>query len=299
MATNKLGKQLLKVGRHLRRYSGLEAELIARRKSSEAALPLDKQSQLRLLMDYRERAARGGPLPDFQETEFRSWSQHGEDGLLLFLFGVVGFGSRRSVEMCCGDGLECNSANLIIHHAFRSLLVDARTKKLARGRAFYEQCKECRPNRPILLESWITRDGVDPMLTRHGFAGEIDLLSIDLDGMDYWIWEAVTVAEPRVVAIEYNAKWPASRSLTVPYQDDFVCHDRYRGASLAALVKLGRRKGYRLVGCQRGQVNAFFVRDDLAPDLLPEIDAADCLGLRLLSDEEQQATLQREEWVEV
>jgi hypothetical protein len=98
------------------------------------------------------------------------------------------------------------------------------------------------------------------------------LLSIDIDGNDYWTWEAITVVNPTIVVIEYNARFGASRSVTVPYRADFVrsrAHYSmiYYGASLTALWALGRRKGYSLVGCNSAGNNAFFVRQDLLGDL--------------------------------
>jgi hypothetical protein len=97
--------------------------------------------------------------------------------------------------------------------------------------------------------------------------GEIDLLSIDIDYNDYWVWKAVDVANPRVVVIEYNAALRPPMSLVVPY-DPTRSWDgsNYFGASLEALVRLGRTKGYRIVGCNFSGANAFFVRDDLCAD---------------------------------
>jgi hypothetical protein len=119
----------------------------------------------------------------------------------------------------------------------------------------------------------VTREGVNVMLEKFGFTGELDLLSIDIDGMDYWVWEAVSACSPRVVAIEYNWLFGADRAVTIPYSSEFdlgaIGNRGYRGASLAALAHLGRRKGYRLVATER--VNAFFLRNDVGP-AIHEID---------------------------
>jgi hypothetical protein len=86
---------------------------------------------------------------------------------------------------------------------------------------------------------------------------------------------------PRVVVLEYNSFWNAAHAVTVPYRADFQMDFSrvpfYTGASLAAFVKLGRLKGYRLIGCERSEVNAFFMRSDVAPDLFPEVPAERCL----------------------
>jgi hypothetical protein len=119
----------------------------------------------------------------------------------------------------------------------------------------------------------VTCEDVNELITECGFAGEIDLLSIDIDGMDYWIWQALTACNPRLVAIEYNWLFGPERAVTVPYDSAFDLEKAglrsYHGASLAALVTLGRCKGYRLVATER--VNAFFLRNDVAPGIR-EID---------------------------
>lgn len=97
--------------------------------------------------------------------------------------------------------------------------------------------------------------------------------------MDYWIWEAVDCVDPRIVVTEYNAVWPADMARTLPYQDEWTWEkgSLYIGASLGAMVKLARKKGYRLVGGNRYGFNAFFDRNDLAADVLPEVDAQSLL----------------------
>lgn len=155
-------------------------------------------------------------------------------------------------------------------------------------------------NLPHLQHAWVTRDTIDELIVGAGFEGEIDLLSIDLDGVDYWIWQALQAVRPRVVVAEYNGRFSADKAVAVAYRDDFCWPDKVQpGASLGALVKLGAERGYRLVGCQRSQINAFFVADDEGLEWLPEIDPETCLGRRLLTDEEQQELLESGPWVEV
>ncbi len=112
-----------------------------------------------------------------------------------------------------------------------------------------------------------------------GINGDIDSLSIDLDGIDWWIWDAIEVIRARVLVVEVQDIWGPEESVTVPYRSDFVRADGYNycGASLAAWVKLGRRKGYRLVAGSRYGQNAFFVQNGLADSALPEVEPASCL----------------------
>jgi hypothetical protein len=104
------------------------------------------------------------------------------------------------------------------------------------------------------------------------------LLSLDIDGMDYWVWKAITVIEPQVVVCETENQIPPNKALTVPYDPGFVSKTvDYQGASLAAMCKLGREKGYRLVGAHRFGFNCFFIRNGVGEAFFPEVDVASCV----------------------
>jgi hypothetical protein len=246
----------------------------------------DVATQIQLMLTYRRLVDENRPLPRPSEVGFKCYSQTDEDGILLFLFSVIGVTEKLSVEICAGDGSECNTANLILNHGWHGLLVDGDKSNVERGIRFFARSKHTYVYPPRFVCSWVTRDSVNEILSANGFAGEIDLLSLDLDGVDYWIWEAIEAVSPRVVVVEYQDIIGAERSLTVPYADDFSSRNypttngmpNFSGASLAAFVKLGRRKGYRLVGVNRYGYNAFFVRNGLGDTHLPEIDARSCFG---------------------
>jgi hypothetical protein len=230
---------------------------------------------VQLSQRYRDLANRGGPLPDFADVEFRCNSQNGEDGILLYIFSLIGTTNRKVLEICAGAGIECNAANLILNHGFRGLLFDGDAEQINHGRAFYAAHPNTRISPPLLVAAWITAETINDQVAAHGFAGEIDLLSLDIDGNDYWIWKALTVVRPRVVILEFNAACGPAVSATMSYNPDYRwepdgSENRF-GATLAAFVKLGWAKGYRLVGLQRLSFNAFFVREGIGTDLLPEI----------------------------
>jgi hypothetical protein len=110
-----------------------------------------------------------------------------------------------------------------------------------------------------------TADNINALLKQHSLCGEIDLLVIDVDGNDYYVWDAISVVNPRVVCIEYNSKFPPPVEWIMPRdQGQFWPGSDWFGASLAAYEKLGEAKGYALVGCNLTGVNAFFVRQELA-----------------------------------
>ena len=209
------------------------------------------------------------PAPyDLLSERFRYRSQNEEDGLVLALFKRIGTTDRRCVEIGCGlNG--GNSGFLVQECGWTGLMVDANRSKIATIKTrFSGHAVTANKHR-------ITVDNVNRTLEMYGFTGDIDFLSIDIDGNDYWVWEALTACTPRVVALEYNWLFGADRAVTVPYDPEFKVGApgtrSYRGASLAALVHLSRRKGYRLVATER--VNAFFVRNDIAP-AIPALDVA-------------------------
>jgi hypothetical protein len=243
---------------------------------------LDKKLQILLALQYRDRIDAGRPPLALSDVEFRTFSQNGEDGIIHYIFSVIGAGGRRVVEMCAADGMECNAANLIINHGWKGLLVDGREEFVSRGRTIYGALSDTFIRPPTFAREWITAENVNEIVRRHGFDGDLDLLSLDLDGVDYWVWKALACVQPRVVVLEYNAIWSAARAVTIPYRPDFQMDFSrvpfYHGASLAAFVKLGREKGYRLVGCERSQTNAIFVRSDVAPSLFPEVPPEKCLS---------------------
>ncbi|MCB1706247.1 MAG: hypothetical protein KDI17_15390 [Halioglobus sp.] len=276
---------------------------------------VDKGAQMLLALRYRELARQGEVLP-FDAVEFRNYSQFGEDGILHYLFSLVGTTSRRAVEMCAGNGIECNATNLILNHSWHALLLDGGSKNVEEGRRFYSTHPPTQFMAPVFLHSWITRDNVNTVLRDSGFSGEVDLFSLDMDGTDYWIWDAITEISPRIVMAEVNLHM-GPEPLTVPYSDKFLAQwielqpeagsersegrqlqnwTMYGGASLAALNKLAKRKGYRLVGCNSLGFNVFFMREDVGVDLFPEVSVASCRSPGASSDTERatQVLLQQE-----
>ena len=241
-----------------------------------------KGTQILLMERYRELRRGGGPLPAFADVEFRNYSQNGEDGILLYILSLIGMTTRKCVEICAGDGVECNSANLILNHGYNALLVDGDDRNIAIANEFYSRHRETFGFVPKAVKHWIERETIDRFLHDQGMAGEIDVLTVDIDGNDYWIWNAIECSSPRVVVVEYDNAWGPDDSVTMRYESDFVWRISepgmpHGGASLAAFVGLGRRKGYRLVGSQMRCFNAFFVRDDIGRDCLPEVSVESCL----------------------
>ena len=207
-------------------------------------------------------------LPQPQATlvrRFRGLSQNEEDGIAVALFDRIGAPTRRFVEV--GAGVNGgNSGFLARECGWSGVMLEIHP---ARVRALQRRFGPA----VTAVQARVTRENINGLLSSHGAAGDIDLLSVDIDGIDYWVWEGLSVCRPRLVIAEYNASFGATRSVTVPYDPEFnrrgfnVAKSAYYGASLLALSRLGARKGYRLVVVEPRGVNAFFVREDLVGDL--------------------------------
>ena len=200
-------------------------------------------------------------------SRFRLHSQNSEDGMLLALFQQIGVSSKRFVELGSGSS-GGNAAMFAAEFGWTGLMVEGdQAKADIVGRRFPHVTATC---------AWITPESVNDLLERHAFTGEVDLLSVDVDGNDYWVWQALTACTGRVVMLEYNSMFGPDRSVTIPYDPKFNRREHrfcYFGASLAALTKLSATKGYRLVAVEPTGVNAFFLRNDVAPDI-PGVEPA-------------------------
>ena len=199
---------------------------------------------------------------------FKTYSQNDEDGIIQEIFRRIGSGDRRFVEFGVQTGFECNTAKLLVE-GWSGLWMEANAPSASRIRGHFASFLES--GNLQLIEAIVTAENINTLLAGAGFAGSIDLLCIDIDFNDYWVWKAIDTARPRVVAIEYNASLRPPLSLVVPYAPTYAWSGgNYFGASLEALVRLARAKGYRIVGCNFAGVNAFFVREDLCGDLFLE-----------------------------
>jgi hypothetical protein len=213
----------------------------------------------------------------FSQVGFKAFSQFEEDGILLYLFTMIGTSSKVVVELCAGDGRECMATNLILHHGWTGFLWDGDADNVRRGRQFFAEHPASFLHPPSFQHDWLTQENVNSVLASSGLNGDIDLLSIDIDGNDLWLWDAITQVQPRAVIIESMNPIPSNRSLTVGYAPRFNASNRkpeeqdFRGASALALARIGKRKGYRLIGAHRYGFNLVFLRNDIDAEFFPEV----------------------------
>ena len=208
--------------------------------------------------------------PRYQEPKrltrhgFKVYSQHDEDGITEEIFRRIGDTNRFFVEFGVGDGTENGTVYWLLRGWSGAWIDGSAVCVDAIERTFDFLIRE---RRLAVRYSFITAENIEQLFQELGVPSEFDLLSIDIDNNDYWVWKAIQRYRPRVVAIEYNASFRDIVSCVVPYQPTTIWnYTNYFGASLKALEQLGVTKGYSLVGCNFTGVTAFFVRSDLVGD---------------------------------
>jgi len=233
---------------------------------------LDMQGEL-LFELHLNQLLRASPYDAPRRLErhgFRSFSQNDEDGILQEIFRRIGPGSKTFVEFGVQNGLQ-NNTRLLLYQGWRGLWIEADAAACRSMRRSF--APELATGQLTLSQSFVTAENIGSLIEATQLQ-EIDLLSIDIDGNDYWVWDAISI-RPKVVAIEYNAKFRPPTKWVMQYNPKHNWdYTDYQGASLESLTELGRRKAYTLVGCCLAGVNAFFVRDDLLQDHFAEPDAS-------------------------
>jgi hypothetical protein len=203
-----------------------------------------------------------------EQAEFRVFSQWGEDGIIQYLVRRVPIERRVFVEFGVENYLESNTRFLLTNNQWSGLVMDGSQENIdyVRRDPIY-WATNLKAER-----AFVTRENINELLLRSGVSGDIGLLSVDIDGNDYWVWEAVEVVAPRIVVCEYNSQFGPAAEVSTPYDAEFVRSKAhfsriYYGASISALTTLAKRKGYSLVAANSAGNNVFFVRDDLLGSL--------------------------------
>lgn len=198
----------------------------------------------------------------------KRFSQNDEDGIIAEIFRRIGVTNRRFVEFGTGDGKENNTLSLLLQGWSGLWLEGDADKHMAQKRSFGHYVNQ---GSLVSKQAFLTRDNINAVISAAGLSGDIDLLSIDVDGNDLHLWKAISVIRPRVVVIEYNAYVAPPHRWVMPYSPAYVWNGKstYFGASLSSLVALGESKGYRLVCCNLIGLNAFFVKHDCLASNFP------------------------------
>lgn len=220
-----------------------------------------------LMADLLIAQRRAQPELTPRDWEFRVCSQWGQDGIIQYLLHHVPIAHRTFVEFGVQNYRESSTRFLLMHDNWSGLIIDGDADAIAdiQRESYYWQ------HDLAALNAFITRENINELIAKK-FTGDLGLLVVDIDGNDYWVWEAIDVVRPRIVICEYNSVLGPDLAVTVPYRPDFTreaAHhsNLYFGASLSALHHLALRKGYAFVGCNSHGNDAFFVRADIAHDV--------------------------------
>lgn len=227
---------------------------------------------------------------NINEHEKKIYSQNGEDGIIEFIFTQIGTTNKFSVEFGVGNGFECNTVYLLEKKGWKGIMMDYGAdqdiqwkgvmkkawynrklglianirKDLAFLKKIISRTKRSRCFHLDIKSEKVTAENIQNLFQKYNVPKNFDLLSIDIDYNDYWVWKAITDYSPRVVIIEYNSSVIPTESKVVPYDPEAKWDGtNYFGASLLALKNLGLTKGYTLVGCDNAGVNAFFCKSNL------------------------------------
>jgi len=240
-----------------------------------------KIAQLNLYLNYKKMLENEHFLPKLQEVGFKCFSQFEEDGLILFIFAIIGENNKIFIDIGSGDGINSNCANLAINWGWFGLFLDGNAESIVNGKKYYNDHPNTWACPPKFCNAFLKAENINKVISDQGFSGEVDFLSIDIDGNDFWIFNALTCISPRVVMIEAHVEF-GYNSIVVPYNPDYVypgsIHPDYHGASVPAMKKLFKSKGYRLVGSNAYGFNLIFIREDICGVHFPEITVEELLG---------------------
>jgi hypothetical protein len=212
---------------------------------------------------FTNRIKETSTLESLHDAEFKVFSQWGDDGIIQYLVNQLDITARRFIEFGVENYIEANTRFLLLNDNWSGLVMDCSEENVA-----YIKSDDIYWKHDLTaISTFVTAENINDTLAQAGFAGEVGLLHIDVDGNDYWIWKAIDVVSPVIAIIEYNSLFGRDRAITVPYDpkfDRFAAHHSgiYAGASLAALCDLAGAKGYVLVGSNSAGNNAYFVRKD-------------------------------------
>lgn len=202
-----------------------------------------------------------------RDFEFKIFSQWGEDGIIQHLTRVVEIRNHTFIEFGVENFFESNCRFLMMKDNWSGFIIDgsaAHLNRLRKSHFFWKHELTAR-------NAFITRDNINALLAESGFDEDLGILSVDIDGNDYHVLEAITGFRPRILICEFNTVFGPSRKISVPYAADFQrtaqhYSNLYFGASLAAMTLLAAKRGYSLVGVNLA--NAFYVRNDLLNERL-------------------------------
>ena len=208
--------------------------------------------------------------PQSNLSEFKVFSQWGEDGIIQSLVSRIEGIPKCFVEFGVEDYTEANTRFLARNNYWSGLVIDGCSSNLEKIKSDSISWS----NNINSVCKFITAENINCILQQNLPDENVGLLSIDIDGNDYWVWKSITCIDPPIVICEYNSHFGPHANVTIPYDPNFTrsMHPSniFYGASITALTNLAHTKGYKLVYGNQAGNNLFFVKANLLPSV-PEI----------------------------
>jgi hypothetical protein len=206
-------------------------------------------------------------------VEWKIFSQWGDDGILDWLIHNLPGISQKFIEFGVEDYRESNTRFLLQKRNWSGLVIDGSLKHISN----IKKQEICWKYSLKPVHAFISSENINELISLADFDGEIGILSIDIDGNDYWVWEAITTVNPIITVVEFNATFGNIHAISIPYNPSFIrqkAHfsNQYYGASLPAFNFLAEKKGYTFIGTNSSGVNAYYIRNDWAINIVPKID---------------------------
>jgi hypothetical protein len=199
-----------------------------------------------------------------ENNEFKVYSQSGEDGIIQWIINKINITNKYFIEFGVENYLESNTRFLALNNYWEGLVIDGSIENInyIKNDPIYWRCKI------KAVHSFITAENINEIFIQNNIPDKIGILSIDVDGNDYWIFNAIENINADIIIIEYNSHFKSTKQLTIPYNPSFTRSGAhfskiYYGASISALNNLANSKGYKLVASNRSGNNLFFVREEL------------------------------------
>ncbi len=238
-----------------------------------------RQSETLIMLNAAQLIAmqKSNPSTCINDYEFKAFSQWGEDGIIQYLINNLDIKHRSFIEFGVEDFFESNCRFLMINDFWSGFVIDGSQGNIDKIKASYYIFKH-----PLQTKcSFITKDNICSLLEESGFPKDLGILSVDIDGIDYFVFESLEAWKPAIYIFEYNSLFGKDLPLSVPYDAGFQRTQKhysniYWGASLAAFDQLAVKRGYSIVGVNKAGSNAFYVRNDLLNDRVKATTVDEC-----------------------
>ena len=203
-------------------------------------------------------------IKDLSDIEFQVYSQWGEDGIIDWLINKYPEIPKIFLEIGTQDYKESNTRFLLINKNWNGFIIEA-------DKAAVEDIKSQRiywKHNLRAINEFITKDNINNVIKKFNIPKKIGLLSLDIDGVDYWVLKKLSALDPSIIVCEYNSLFGQKKSVTVPYKSNFIrskehYSNLYYGASINAFIDLMKKKNYFLIGTNSAGNNAFFVKKNI------------------------------------